>query len=202
MIRPAMPADISAIVGVHLRSFPGFFLTFLGSAFLAEFYSGILADRSGIALVAEIDRQIVGFVVGTSQPAGFYRRSLQRRWWRFALAAVLPAIKQPSIITRLLRALSMPEQATQQKGRGTLMSIAVLPEAQGEGIGQALVRAFLGEAGRCGLRQVDLTTDRDGNEATNRFYQNLGFVCERATVTPEGRAMNEYVVSLPHADHR
>jgi ribosomal protein S18 acetylase RimI-like enzyme len=77
-----------------------------------------------------------------------------------------------------------------------LMSIAVLPETQGKGIGQALVRAFLDEAARRGLCQVDLTTDRDHNEATNCFYQNLGFTCERTFTTPEGRAMNEYVINL------
>ena len=80
------------------------------------------------------------------------------------------------------------------------MSIAVLPEAQGKGIGQALVWAFLEEAAQRGLRQVDLTTDRDDNETTNRFYQNMGFVCERTFVTPEGRAMNEYVIGLPCED--
>lgn len=44
---------------------------------------------------------------------------------------------------------------------------------------------------------MDLTTDRDNNEATNSFYQKLGFVCERTFMTPEGRAMNEYVIDLP-----
>ena len=90
----------------------------------------------------------------------------------------------------------MPARVTQQAGRGTLMSIAVLPECQGSGIGQTLVSAFLDEAVRRGLRQVDLTTDRDHNEPANRFYQRMGFVCERSFVTPEGRAMNEYVIDL------
>ena len=153
-------------------------------------------DSSGIGFVIEGENGICGFVTGTAQPAGFYRRLLRRRWWRFALAAALPLLKRPAIIPRLLRAFSMPEQATQQEGRGTLMSIAVLPEAQGKGIGQSLMQAFLAEAARRGLRQVDLTTDQDDNEATNRFYQNLGFVCERTFTTPEGRTMNEYVISL------
>lgn len=201
-IRQMTSTDVSAAVQVHLHSFPGFFLTFLGPAFLRELYVATLMDPSGISFVAADGTDIHGFVTGTTQPVGFYRRLLRCRWWRFTLAAVLPVLKRPSIIPRLLRAFSMPEQATQQEGRGTLMSIAVLPEAQGRGIGQALVWAFLEATAQRGLRQVDLTTDRDGNEATNRFYQSLGFVCERTFVTPEGRAMNEYVVSLPHANSR
>lgn len=196
MIREMTLSDVPTVVQVHLVGFQSFFLTFLGSAFLRELYMATLDDPSGISLVAEEEQTICGFVTGIVQPSGFYRRLLRHRWWRFALAAVLPVLKRPSIIPRLLRAFSMPTQATQQEGRGTLMSIAVLPEMQGKGMGQVLVRAFLQEAMQRGLRQVDLTTDKDSNEATNRFYQNLGFTCERSYITPEGRAMNEYVIDL------
>lgn len=195
-IRPMITADVPAVVAVHLKSFPGFFLTFLGSSFLHELYSAILVDRDGIALVASDKSGINGFVAGTAQPKGFYRRLLQQRWWRFALASTVPALKRPAIIPRLLRAFAMPEQVTRQDKRGTLMSIAVLPSYQGRHIGHALVNAFLEEALRRGLHQVDLTTDRDDNTAANRFYQKMGFVCERSYETPEGRAMNEYVIEL------
>ena len=195
-IREMCSTDVSAVVQVHLDSFPGFFLSFLGLAFLRELYAATLADSSGIGFVAEDGKGIGGFVTGTAQPSGFYRRLLWRRWWRFALAAAPLVLKRPSIIPRLLRAFSMPEQVTRREGRGTLMSIAVLPEAQGHGIGHTLVRAFLEEAAQRGLQKVDLTTDRDNNEATIRFYQSLGFVCERTFTTPEGRAMNEYVIKL------
>ena len=198
-IRLARPDDVPGIVVVHQAGFQGFFLTFLGPTFLHELYSAILADSDGIGFVAEVDYHIGGFVMGTAQPAGFYRRLLRQRWWRFARAAMLPALRQPTIIPRLLRAFSMPGQAAEHVGRGTLMSIAVSPDVQSKGVGQALVRSFLDEALRRDLRQVDLTTDQDNNDATNRFYQNLGFVCERTFTTPEGRAMNEYVIKLAGA---
>lgn len=195
-IRKMRADDVPTVVQVHLKSFPGFFLTFLGAAFLRELYVATLADDDGIGIVAEDVNGIGGFVTGTAQPAGFYRRLLRQRWWRFGLAAVAPVLRRPSIIPRLLRAFSKPGHATHQEDRGTLMSIAVLPEIQGKGIGQALVRAFLAEAACKGLRQVDLTTDRIENEAANRFYQQMGFVCEQTYTTPEGRAMNEYVIDI------
>jgi len=201
-IRAMQTQDVPRVVETHLASFSGFFLTFLGPAFLAQLYSGIIADPSGIALVAEKDGQIVGFVAGTCQPAGFYTRLLRRRWWRFGLASIKPVLRNPRIVPRLLRALAMPGQARAAAGEGTLMSIAVLPERQGQGIGQALVRAFLSEAARRGLNKVNLTTDRVANDAANVFYQRLGFVCRRHFVTPEGRQMNEYVIDLaPNCIH-
>ena len=195
-IRRASPNDISLLVQIHLQSFPSFFLTFLGYSFLAELYASILIDPSGIALVAEGDKNIVGFVAGTSQPAGFYSRLLRRRWWRFAVASVSPILRKPTAIPRLLRAFSMPKQVTKLEGRGTLMSIAILPEVQGEGIGKALVAAFLNESVHHGLSYVDLETDRDENEATNQFYLRLGFTRERTYVTFEGRGMNQYVIRV------
>jgi ribosomal protein S18 acetylase RimI-like enzyme len=196
VIRHATEVDVPDVVTTHLHSFKGFFLTFLGPAFLNELYSATLQDTSGIGFVAESEKSIYGFVMGTTQPAGFYRRLLRNRWWRFGCAAVQPILRRPTVIPRLLRAFSMPRRSTRQAGCGTLMSIAVLPKAQGQGVGRALVHAFLKEARCRGLEQVDLTTDKDDNEAVNRFYQKLGFSCVRTFITPENRAMNEYVITL------
>lgn len=195
-IRGMQRGDVAEVVQVHIASFSGFFLTFLGPAFLRELYTATLIDHAGMSFVAEEDKELVGFVVGTAQPAGFYRRLLRQRWWRFAWASVVPTLKHPSVIPRLLSAFSMPGHVTQQERRGTLMSIAVLPSTQGHGVGGALVQTFLAEARQRDLHQVDLTTDQDNNETANAFYRNLGFACNRTFTTPEGRTMNEYVITL------
>lgn len=77
------------------------------------------------------------------------------------------------------------------------MSIAVRPEAEGQGIGQKLVKAFCQELSGRGVPAVCLTTDHDHNERVNQFYQQLGFQLHQVFTTPEGRMMNEYVMSLP-----
>jgi ribosomal protein S18 acetylase RimI-like enzyme len=193
----AMKLDhVTNVVEVHLQSFQGFFLTFLGRDFLSELYRGVVTDSSGVAFVFIDDNHVAGFVAGTDQPRGFYKRLLARRIWVFVSASIPAIIKKPAILPRLLRALSMPQQADSGEGCGTLMSIAVLPEAQGKGIGQKLVDAFLAEAARRGLKQVNLTTDKQDNNATNQFYQQYGFHLHRVYITPEGRAMNEYVIDV------
>jgi len=188
--------DVNAVVKVHLSSFQGFFLTFLGHQFLSELYAGIVADSTGIAFVYREEARVLGFVAGTSQPAGFYSRLLHRRWWRFASASLIPILKNPLIIPRLLRAIRKPQDDPNQPDTGTLMSVAVSPEAQGRGLGQALVKAFLEEAAERGLKHVDLTTDKNNNDSVNQFYQRMGFRCSRNFVTSEGREMNEYVIGL------
>lgn len=195
-IRRMTAADLDTVGRLHLESFPGFFLSFLGHSFLRQLYTGVLNDNSGIAFVSEIKGRLTGFVAGTAQPAGFYRRLLTGSWWRFAIASLPPILRRPTIIPRLFRALTMPSRATSGERRGLLMSVAVLPAAQGSGVGCKLVRRFLDEAKQRGLNSVELTTDKMNNDGANRFYQNLGFVYVRAYTTPEGREMNEYEIEL------
>lgn len=188
---------IPGVVEAHLESFPGFFLTFLGPAFLREMYSALVEDHHGVCFAALKGKQVVGFVAGTSRSSGVYSRLLRRRLIGFILAIIPAVIKRPGIIPRLLRGVSGPPgQAGDGTGRGRLMSIGVLPGEQGKGLGVQLVRAFLDQAWLHGAEEVDLTTDARENQAVNLFYQRLGFIMEGSFTTPEGREMNQYVIDL------
>jgi len=196
-LRPLGINNVKDVVDVHLSSFPGFFLSFLGSRFLSLFYSGICSAPEGIAFVYLNSAGITaGFVAGTSNPGGFYSRLLKRDWLKFALASIVPVLKRPSVIGRVARAVSHPSGNPIGNDIAGLFSIGVLPELQGTGAGKKLVQAFLNEAKQRGCTRVFLTTDRDNNEAVNSFYEKLGFEIERQYVTPEGRRMNEYWITL------
>jgi len=196
IIRPMAFEDVLPIIHIHMSSFTNFFLTFLGPAFLKQLYTGTLKDSSGIAIVAEIENKICGFVTGTTNPSGFYSRLIKDRWWKFGMACMVPVMLRPTIIPRILRALRKPGETADKKQCGTLMSLAVAPECRSKTVGQTLVSAFLRESKKQGLHQVNLTTDKNGNETVNRFYEDLGFDCERKYTTPEGRIMNVYVIDL------
>ena len=197
VIRQMMAPDLERIVEIHLESFPGFFLTFLGHDFLILLYQGIQSDPEGIVLVATNGGQIEGFVAGVLHQSGFYQGLLKKRKWAFVAAALGALLRRPSIAPRLGRALMRPSEVRQSSAEACLMSIAVCPESEGRGIGQQLVEVFCDELARRGASAVCLTTDRDKNDSVNRFYQRLGFRLSNPFVTPEGRAMNEYLMILP-----
>jgi len=190
-------ADVAGVVDIHVRSFPGFFLTFLGRSFLTQLYEGVREDPEGIALVSEQAEGLAGFVAGTLNQSGFYRRLLERRKWRFAFAAAGALLRRPGIAKRLLRALRRPADAERAAAPACLMSIAVAPAVSRKGVGRELVEAFCRELSARGARGVSLTTDRDDNERVNEFYRRLGFRLSRSYDTPEGRPMNEYVRDIP-----
>ncbi|MDA8083447.1 MAG: GNAT family N-acetyltransferase [Nitrospiraceae bacterium] len=187
----------SAVVQLHLNSFQGFFLSFLGPSFLTIYYAALCKASEGIAIVYCNDNGIpAGFVVGSSNPRGFYSRLLKREWLRFAIASVGAMVRKPNIIVRLARAVSHPGNNPVGEDVAGLFSVGVQPDFQGCGIGKQLISAFLEEAAKRGCRRVFLTTDRDNNDAVNIFYQRCGFAIERQYETPEGRRMNEYWISI------
>lgn len=197
MIRRMEPVDVPAVVAVHLQSFPGFFLSFLGARFLSLYYSGICTAPEGIALVYLNGKGApAGFVAGTANPRGFYGRLLKRDGMKFALASLGALFRRPTVLFRLLRALTHPSDNPVGEDVAGLYSIGVLPELQGTGAGKKLVQAFLDQAAARGCRRVFLTTDRDNNEPVNGFYHSLGFSIEQQYVTPERRRMNQYWISL------
>ena len=188
--------DVRVCTDIHLKAFRGFFLSFLGSNFIHYLYSSIVCDTNGICFIAERGEETLGFVIGTSQPTGLYSRLLRMQLSHFAWASFGAFLKNPMILPRLLRAFTMPGQELPARNCATLMSIAVIPEAQGYGVGQRMVHTFLAEAAHKGSGHVNLTTDRLNNDSANRFYQRLGFKLYRNYITPEGREMNEYVIAL------
>ena len=191
----ALP-DLGEVVEIHLKSFSGFFLSFLGRDFLMLLYRSILKHHEGIVFVALSEGKIQGFVAGVIRQKGFYQRLLKGNKWAFAIATLGALLKRPSIAPRLIRALRKPDEVGHASAEACLMSIAVRPEMEGKGIGLRLVNAFCRTLAEQGVQAVCLTTDRDNNERVNCFYQRLGFRISRSFITPEGRAMNEYLISL------
>ena len=200
IVRHALSSDVWKIVQVHLESFPGFFLTFLGRDFLTLLYGQMRTDDDGVVLVGYQDGDLAGFVAGVLHQSGFYGRLVRQHKWAFARAALGAAVRRPVIAPRLLRALRRSAHVQQSAAEACLMSIAVRPENARRGFGQQLVRAFCTELAQRGAPVLCFTTDRDHNDRTNLFYQRLGFQLSSTFVTPEGRAMNEYVISLPLKD--
>lgn len=85
---PLAGSDAKALAKIHREAFPDFFLSSLGESFLIQFYRGFARDSSAITVVVRDEQGIPrGAAVGTTEPAGFYRRLLKRRWPGFVAAS-------------------------------------------------------------------------------------------------------------------
>ena len=200
-IRPAQTSDIAQVVQVHIQAFPGFFLTLMGTRFLRLLYSGFLNHPTGISLVAcpqARPSEVIGFVVGTTQPQGFFSQLLRQHWLAFAMASLWPLLKKPGLVfVKLWSALFYRgESLPDQPNAALLSSLGVKPTAQGQQIGQQLVSAFLAHAQTAGATAVYLTTDQSDNTKANHFYTKLGFKRAGPCKRPHGRILNRYLIKL------
>lgn len=158
-IRRAEIRDLSWLVSIHSEAFPNAFLTLLGSAFLAQYYSAVLADDGGVLLVAIDQTGIVGFVAGILEPRRFYD-GMRSHVIRYAMSIVAGLIRRPYLIGKIcssFRRLSKGAARCADVTACELTSIAVLPESQGRGFGRNLVRQFLLRAWASGADSVYLS---------------------------------------------
>ncbi len=195
-VRRATALDLLDIVKIHQRAFANYFLTNLGVDFLVRYYALVLNYRSGIVLVAERDGKLEGFSCGFIDPAEFYKLM-----WRSRFAFIMPAfsalLRHPSLAAGVLYGVHrIHASASRQSARSCeLSSIAVAPEAGGNGLGTALIRAFIAQARSMEAECVYLTTDADGNEQANALYRQAGFLQTQRFLQRKGRWMNEYVMN-------
>lgn len=194
-IRPVQLGDIPAVVDVHLSSFQNFFLTFLGRTFLERLYREIALESGATFLVATTqENAVIGFAAGVPSLSLFYKRLARKKWLIFGACSIRAAMKRPSIIPRLLRALKSSKSAGEAACPATLMSIAVAPSEKGRGVGKKLIEHFIQNMMQDGIQKIGLSTDRDNNDATIGFYEKLGFIIAREYQTPEGRWIREYTM--------
>ena len=195
MVRQATAEDLPGIVTIHQKAFSNFFLTRLGNEFLRRYYGLVLDYRAGVVLVSERRSVLEGFVCGFVEPSEFYRL-MWRNKRSFAVPALSALVRHPSLASGMLYGVQRV-QTSASKGLGRaceLSSIAVAPEAGGNGLGLALVQAFVAWARSMDAQCVYLTTDADANEPANALYRQVGFQHTQRFLQRKARWMNEYVI--------
>ncbi len=184
--------QIDSVVRVHMASFPGFFLTFLGKGFLRQLYRGFAEhDKSGL-IIAENETGIAGFLAYSNNVSEFYKHLIKKHLIRFAFYSLRGFIRSPRSLFRLVRALTYPKSTRRNEEYIELSSIGVHPASSGSGIGSRLIDELKAMAKGTDAAYIKLETDADDNEKANSFYQKNRFRLDHVYETPEKRRMNEY----------
>lgn len=184
---------IGRIVEIHMDTFPGFFLTFLGKGFLRQMYTSYCEHQpSGLLAAFDERNEPIGFLAYSSQMSGLYKFMIKTRLPAFAWYSLGAFFRNPKVLMRLVRAFLKPGESKREEEYVELASIGVAPDAKSKGVGSSLI-AYLKEIVDFDkYAYITLETDAINNEGANHFYVKNGFVLHRNYATNEGRAMNEY----------
>lgn len=193
-------SDATQIAKLHIMSFPGFFLSFLGEGFLRYLYKGFILHQDSGVLIAKENGSILGFLAYSTKLSEFYSFLIKKYFFVFAWYGLLGAIRNPKSLFRIIRALTYPTNTKSNEEYIEISSIAVDPTIQTKGIGSQLISFLVKLFHDTKYSTIRLETDAENNEKVNRFYQANGFEIINETVTPEGRKMNHYKINLDPQD--
>lgn len=175
-IREAFATDIERIVAVHNAAFKEFFLTSLGSRFLALYYRSVLNNPHGILLVSDNGEGVIGFCAGTLFSAGFNSNLIKTNFSAYALEGMKLLFTNPVSLWHLFKNFSKEDSNAGDQGEyAELLSIGVEPNVQRSGAGKAMLLALEEEVKKRGGMQLSLTTDYNDNDKAIGFYHSLGY---------------------------
>jgi len=183
---------IKEVVRIHIDTFQGFFLTFMGRGFLTCLYKCYCQYKESGLLVAFEDEKPIGFLAYSGDYSGLYKYMIKRKLIPFAWYSLGAFIRKPKVFIKLIRAFLKSDDVKREEKYIELASIGVLPGSKSKGVGSALIGELKKRADFDLYSYISLETDAVNNDAANRFYRKNGFELIRTYATREGRQMNEY----------
>ncbi|HEM3205530.1 GNAT family N-acetyltransferase [Streptococcus suis] len=184
--------EINKVVEIHLSTFKGLFLTFLGRGFLKNLYAGFLEHNFSELMLITTNNDVIGFIAYSENISAFYKWLLKNKFFQFLWYSFLASIRSPKASIRLLRALFYPQKSRSNESYVELSSIGIHPNYKNQGFGSALISEFIKRQNFSEIDYIKLTTDSIDNDLANTFYKKNGFKLYSTFTTPEGRKMNEY----------
>lgn len=175
--RKSKVSDSNQIAKIHLKTFPNFFLTTLGYSFLKTYYRSCAKSKDAISICAtnQDDKKLLGFAVGCLNSAGFNKRLIFSNSLEYSYRAILLLFTKPIALFRLFKNLEKNNDKEDSGNYAELLSIGVLPDQNGFGIGQKLLVEFENQIKENGVNTITLTTDADYNDSVLRFYEKSGY---------------------------
>lgn len=184
---------INDIVDIHMQTFTGFFLTFMGRGFLRQMYRSYCEYAPADLLVALDDQnRAVGFLAYSCDMSGLYKYMIKKKLIPFAWYSLGAFLRKPGVFLRIVRAFLKPGESKREEQYVELASIGVHPDAKQTGIGSQLIGYLQDIVDFNKYAYIALETDAVDNDGANRFYQKNGFVLSETYTTREGRKMNGY----------
>lgn len=204
-VRSLVGPDTAITAHIHVRELPEGFFPRLGERFLRVYHRTFIDSPSAVALVAQSDGQIQGFLVGVLDP-GAHGAHVLRRWGpRLAAAAALAMLTRPRLLAEFLRTrLGRYARGLWRRRRSgvtggasvvpgswaVLSHVAVAASCRGSGVGAALVERMHQDVVAARAAGVVLLTAADGPGPG--FYARLGYDDEGDVVGADGQTWRRF----------
>lgn len=206
---PLEPSHLKAVARLHRDVLPPSFFSRLGQRYLRAYLDTYRASPHALAVVALVEDEVKGFLVGSVSPAPHARWVIRAAGTRLALIGLLGLLSRPGLLalflrtrlrrylrglTRRLRPAAARTDTVTAVSPAVLAHVAVAPDAQRLGVGQALAQRFVGDVRASGGSAVELVTRAESD--AEKFYARLGYERVGQRVDDDGTAWARYRLLL------
>jgi len=185
-ITEAREVHIPGMAQCHIKSFPGRFMTEMGYHWLCALYRFFIKHRGGICrVVVNTNCKVIGLAVGGDSHIReeFLSSALFRYphliFWKFLSKRLVRRVLLQEIARKLhlkhAAALTRNTKAPSTGIRsGNLLSICVLPDCEGTGVGGKLIESFQLACKAEGYERLTLSVLKQNSHAVT-FYKKHGW---------------------------
>ena len=189
--------EADEIASIHLKTFENFFLTSLGKSFLKTYYKSCIKLEGAISICAvDEENTVVGFCFGSLSSVGFHKKLILNNILAFTIQFISVLFSKPRAIIRLVKNLKKEGHPEDHGDYAELLSIGVLLEKKGLGIGRGLLLDFEKNIKDKKIKRISLTTDYDSNNAVLKFYDSMGYNVYYEFVTYPNRKMFKLIKNI------
>lgn len=165
-------AILRQIAEIHVDQLHVGAMAACGTGFVESFYRHAARDPAAILIVRTDGERVIGFALSAVRPSAVYARIVPRLAARIAWQV----ISKPHLLVRLASIGSYVSGKSDGRPSGPeLLSIAVAPDRQGEGIGASLLDEMRSRLSEAGAPQFVVTAS-DTQADAMRFYSRHGGV--------------------------
>ena len=142
----------------------------LGAPLVLRYYEVAQADSSVLGLCAVSESgDLLGWAMGSPAPTMLNARLRQPLAW-FAIQLIRLVFTHPRVLVELIRSVFSTNEANNlQPGQIELTYIGVATQAQGRGIGKAILTAFIDQARSAGFTSIALSVETDNLPAITLY---------------------------------
>jgi ribosomal protein S18 acetylase RimI-like enzyme len=177
---------IPGMAKCHIKSFPGRFMTEMGYHWLCALYRFFIRHRKGICRIAvDANGKVIGLAAGGDPyirdeflSSALFRYS-HLIFWKFLSNRLVRRVLLQELARKLQRkrvAAHSGDSKTPSAGirSGNLLSICVLPDCEGTGVGRKLIESFQLACKTEGYERLTLSVLKQNTHAVT-FYKKHGW---------------------------
>jgi ribosomal protein S18 acetylase RimI-like enzyme len=152
--------DAATAADIHSEGQPGTVLTLLGHPFLVELYRAVCRSQWSEGIGVYDDGQLVAQTAMAVSSPRFFTEFKRRYLWRVSAPIALSILKNPKIISYVVKGWSYADQTKSPEREGDVIFLGVKRAYLRQGLGPEIVRYMFGWADQIGLRTANFMVEK------------------------------------------